>query len=231
MKKVIHHIGVWGDSLLRGVVFDDLKGRYATLKNSMAAQCAKILGMRFDNNSRFGATVTRGSQNLTQALERGVSCDAILIEYGGNDCDFNWEEVAQNPDAPHAPRTPHEAFCRTLRDMVCAVRVKGIDPVLMSLPPIDPVRYFNWITRNGLSRENIMRFLGDVGVIYRFQERYSLSITNLAMELRCHYIDVRDAFLSHRDIGSLLCSDGVHPNGSGHNVMRESFVSYMKAFA
>jgi len=230
MKNVIQSIGVWGDSLLKGVVFDDLKGRYETLKNSVMAQCAKLLGLRVDNNSRFGATVTKGSQTLSRALDRGVECDAILMEYGGNDCDFNWTEVARDPEAPHDPNTPLDAFKQTLRDMIGAVRQKGIHPVLMSLPPLDAGRYFDWITREGLSRENILRFLGDVGHIYRHQERYSSTVTNLAMEQRCHYIDVRGAFLAQDDLGKLLCSDGIHPNDAGQRVMREVFVGYLTAF-
>jgi hypothetical protein len=101
----------------------------------------------------------------------------------------------------------------------------------MSLPPLDAGRYFNWITRNGLSRENILRFLGDVGHIYRHQERYSIAVTNLAMEQRCHYIDVRDAYLAQRELGRLLCSDGIHPNDEGHRVIREAFVSYMRGLS
>ena len=231
MKNVIQSVGVWGDSLLKGVVFDDLKGKYETLKNSLAAQCAKLLGLRVDNNSRFGATVTKGCQTLTRALDRGVECDAIVIEYGGNDCDYNWAEVAHDPDGSHTPNTPLDAFKRILRDMITAVRQKGIQPVLMSLPPLDAGRYFDWITRTGLNKENILRFLGDIGHIYRHQERYSIAVTNLAMEQRCHYIDVRDAFLAQPDLGRLLCSDGIHPNDNGHRIMREAFVGYLSAFA
>jgi len=228
--KVIKHISVWGDSLLRGVVFNDLKGKYETLKTSVATHCSKILGINVDNNSRFGATITRGSKSLSQALDRGLVCDAVLLEYGGNDCDFNWEEVSRDPCAAHSPHTPLDSFRKTLLNMIHTLWQRGIEPILMSLPPLDPRRYFDWITRNGLNKENIMRFLGDVGLIYRHQERYSLAVTSVAMEQRCRYIDVREAFLSRRDIGALLCSDGIHPNEKGHNVIREAFVKYMRAF-
>ena len=231
MKNVVQSIGVWGDSLLKGVVFDDLKGKYETLKNTVAVQCAKLLGLRVDNNARFGATVTKGCRTLTRALDRGVECDAIVIEYGGNDCDYNWPEVARDPDGPHEPHTPLDDFKRVLRMMIMSVKQKGIQPVLMSLPPLDAGRYFNWITRSGLDRDNILRFLGDVGHIYRHQERYSIAVTNLAMEQQCHYIDVRDAFLAQPHLGQLLCSDGIHPNDTGHRVIRETFVTYLSRLA
>jgi lysophospholipase L1-like esterase len=220
---------VWGDSLLKGVALDETRGRYATLENSVTAQCEE-LGLRVDNNARFGSTITKGWQRLTQALARGVECDALLIEFGGNDCDYDWAAVAENPHAPHAPHTPLEIFKRTLSDMLDAVRKKGIEPILMSLPPIDAERYFRWITRAGLNKENILRFLGDVGHIYRAQEQYSVAVTNLALERRCHYADVRGAFLAQPVLGDLLCADGIHPNGRGHTVMREALESSLRRF-
>ncbi len=231
MRRLIQNIGVWGDSLLKGVVLDEMRGKYETLKNSVAAQCAKILGLDIANNSRFGSTVTKGCRSLTQALEKGLDCDAVVIEFGGNDCDFNWEEVSDAPDAPHQPRTPLDTFRQTYRDMIQAVRQRDIEPVLMSLPPLDAQRYFDWITRTGLSRDNIMRFLGDVGRIYRHHESYSLAVTNMAMEQKCHYIGVREAFLTQPAPGDLMCADGIHPNGRGHVVMQEAFVGYMRSLA
>jgi len=229
MKKIIQRISVWGDSVTKSVVFDEVKGRYETLKISVAAQCAKIFNMDIDNNSRFGATVTKGHKSLTRALERGVECDAIILEYGGNDCDYNWNEVALDPDAPHVPNTPLDAFRQTYLHMIDAVRKKGIQPVLLSLPPLDADRYFKWITRTGISRENILRFLGDIGHIYRHQERYSNAVTNIAMEQKCSYIDVRGAFLAAPNLGAQMCLDGIHPNDRGYRTMREAFVAYMKA--
>ena len=33
-------------------------------------------------------------------------------------------------------------------------------------------------------------------------------------------IDVRDAFLSERRYGELLCADGIHPNAGGHALIQ-----------
>ena len=81
----------------------------------------------------------------------------ILVEYGGNDCDFNWEEVAAAPEAEHLPKTPLSKFEGMMRGAVKAIKDKGITPLLMSLPPIDAERYIGWITKTGLSKQNIVK--------------------------------------------------------------------------
>ena len=33
MKNVVQKIGIWGDSLLKGVIFDEVTGKYRATKN------------------------------------------------------------------------------------------------------------------------------------------------------------------------------------------------------
>lgn len=43
----------------------------------------------------MGCTVTKGLQLLKKDLQRPeAACDAALIEFGGNDCDYDWAQVA-----------------------------------------------------------------------------------------------------------------------------------------
>jgi lysophospholipase L1-like esterase len=114
--------------------------------------------------------------------------------------------------------------------MITALKAKGIVPVLVSLPPLDAERYFAWVSRNGLNKQNILRWLGDVQHIYRWQERYSNAVSALARQHACHFVDVRDAFLSERDLGSLMCADGIHPNRKGHAVMERVFYEFAESF-
>lgn len=58
----------------------------------------------------------------------------------------------------------------------------GGTPVLCTLPPIDCARYFAWITRDGLSKEHILRFLGVQERIYRWQEYYSTVALRVAAQ-------------------------------------------------
>ncbi len=228
MINFFNDISIWGDSVLKGIVLNSLNGnKYEILKNSVVSQCAKLLGINIQNNSRFGCTITKGNTNLMKALDKGLHCDAAIIEFGGNDCDFNWKEISSNPYIEHEPNTPLDIFKNTLNNMIILLRDRGIEPILMSLPPLEPEKYFNWIISSGLNADNIMKFIGNINYIYRFHERYSNAVTNIAMKTRSYYVDVRDAFLSYKHYEDLLCNDGIHPNEKGHEVMREVFVNEM----
>ncbi len=216
-------IGVWGDSVLKGVIFDEIRGSYQLLANSCGALISNTLGLTILNKSRFGCTVDKGLQNLEKSLEKGLDCDYILLEYGGNDCDFDWPTVAANPDLPHQPHVPLPQFKQQMQAMIDLVRANGIEPMLMSLPPISGEGYLDFLCGKGLERQQLLRFLGDAQRIYRFHESYSLAATSLALQNKCLYAPVREAFLAARNAPALLCSDGIHPNADGHRLMQQVF--------
>ena len=82
------------------------------------------------------------------------------------------------------------------------LRDAGVQPVLMTLPPIDSARYFDFISRRS-DGQRILTWLGDVGRIYRHQELYSDTVAALAMSEGLPLIDVRRQFLPLRDLPRL----------------------------
>ena len=223
MFDIKNTIGVWGDSILNGVVFDEIRGTYQILADSCGNLLSKTLGLDIKNRSRFGSTIEKGRQTLEQSLARGLDCQYVLLEYGGNDCDFNWLAVSENPDLPHLPNTPLPEFKKQLQDMIELLRSNNIIPLLMSLPPINAQKYLDFLVSKGLSRENLLRFLGDCQQIYRFHESYSLEVTKMALVNKCAYVPVRESFLAAPDSPNLLCIDGIHPNEAGHLLMERVF--------
>lgn len=228
---MLQNISIWGDSLLQGVILDEKQGRYSILEDNCITSLATKMGLQVTNHSKFGCTAPKGRKILRKALEADEAISVALIEFGGNDCDFNWGQVAAQPEKEHMPRTPLGAFITCYTDMIESLKQRGITPVLVSLPPLDAERYFRWITRTGLSRDSILDWLGDVQHIYRWHERYSNAVINLAREYSLRFVDIRDAFLSERNFSSLICADGIHPNRKGHAVMErvlfESAVRYL----
>lgn len=221
LEKVGRTIGIWGDSILKGVIFDDIKAGYALLKDNCVQITAKALGISVVNRSRFGSTVDKGLKQLEKALYDGLDCDAVLLEYGGNDCDFDWAAVSADPTRAHAPQTPMPAFEAGLARMVELLSARGIQPVLMSLPPIDGPRYLEFlIARGKLDRANMLRFLGSPQRIYQYQEAYSLAVTRIAHRTGSLYVPVREEFLLRMSTEDTLCSDGIHPNAAGHALMQ-----------
>jgi len=225
---IIRQIQIFGDSIMKGILFDKDSDRYYPLPNINMNDFAKRFSLGIENKSRFGCTIQKGWVQLKRALDMGLGCDAILLEYGGNDCDFKWEEVAAAPEAEHQPNTPYNTFVDTLRNMTRELKAHHITPIMMSLPPIDAERYFSWITRKGLSREAILSWLGDISAIYRHQELYSNAIAKVARETRSLFVDVRSSFLARRDFKSLICEDGIHPSEEGHKLIFEAFSDFAR---
>lgn len=56
------------------------------------------------------------------------------MEFGGNDCDFNWPEVARCPQGEHRPHTDYARFREMLSAQTNELKRDGISPVLMTLP-------------------------------------------------------------------------------------------------
>ena len=152
------NICIWGDSVMRGVVYDDDAGKYVFLDNACIPETAKKFDIQYVNNSRFGMTVPRAFDRMKKSLESNLlKPDFALIELGGNDCDYDWSSVAANPDRDFEPNTPVDQYEETIIAMIQLLREKGIEPVLASLHPIDAVRYFDWITKDGVPKESLLK--------------------------------------------------------------------------
>ncbi len=216
---------VFGDSILKGVVLDETGYRISSALRPDAL--GEQLGLSVENRSRFGCTSGKGLAMLDRYLDQGARPETVLLGYGGNDADFNWAEVAAAPEAEHQSNTPLPQFAALYRRALDRLRSLHIRPVLITLPPVCAERYFRWITRGGLSGEQILRWLGDVEAIYRYQERYSHALEQLAREADCLCVDLRGALLQNRRLEEYYCLDGIHPNEAGQQVVREALLDQL----
>jgi len=218
-------VSVYGDSLLKGV---SLVGNRYTVCTRKAADFARTHGIELLNRSYFGATVEKGLQRLSRDIaDKAPLGEYTVLEFGGNDCDFDWAAVAANPAGEHLCKVPPERFSQLMKAAVEKVRAAGGKPLLTTLPPIDPDRYLTWICRGGLSRERILQWLGDLNAIYRWQELYATLVRSLSESCRVPLVDLREAFLSRRRMDGLLCADGIHPTDAGHEVILSAFERFL----
>ncbi|ULQ58679.1 SGNH/GDSL hydrolase family protein [Brucepastera parasyntrophica] len=224
------HISIWGDSILKGVVLDDATTRYCVLENNCVSRFAQETGASISNHACFGMTTGKAYERIRKSIERNPPSkdDIVLIEYGGNDCDYKWSEIAENPEAHHEPKTPIHRFIGQLQGIIDIFKSFSISPILMSLPPLEPFRYFEWLSR-GLNKENIMKWLNDINKIYRWQEAYNDIVTDTAIKNDLRLINVRRNFLVSDHYTSKICSDGIHPNQAGHESIFNSCLSYLQS--
>jgi len=222
---------VSGDSISKGVIFDEVKSKYVILENNYITLLQDKLNGTIRNTARFGNTLIKGLTKLKVDVFKD-NPDIVLIEYGGNDCDFDWNEIANNPDAYHKPKTDFNTFENKLKDTLIFLKNNNILPVLMTLPPLDADRYLKWISKNNpLAERNILQWLGSVTKIYWWQEKYSSAVIRIAEETKTKCIDIRGAFLKYPDFTKFLCTDGIHPNESGHKIIANKIIDYLKSNA
>jgi len=214
-------VQIYGDSLMKAIVVDD-NYKYKPLEKPLLAQMQVDTGVEITSRARFGCTSQKGLTVLQKDLEKGLDCTHALLEFGGNDCDHDWRAVAETPDGDHQPHTSLQQFLNTMTDMAKSLLEVGVKPVLMTLPPLHAQRYLDFIGRSGCNTENILHWLGDVQMIYRWQEMYSGAIVRLADTLNLPLIDVRSRFLERRDYGSLIARDGIHLTEAGYRLICEA---------
>ena len=217
-------ISIYGDSLLKFVLYEN--GTYTPNHEYERAYEARF-DASLDNRSYFGSTAKKALMRMRRDAEKGRPFgEFCVIEFGGNDCSYDWPKVAAAPDEWHDSYAEPEEYLQNLRALVCLAIAQGAQPILCSLPPIHAEKYVRWISRGLPSAEPLLRWSGGAGRFYRRNEYYSMLNEALAREMSLPLIDLRSGFLLERDVGALLCEDGIHPNREGQRVMYQAFCEF-----
>ncbi len=212
MKQIL----IFGDSIMRGVYYSAEHGRHKLYRERFSALREK--GYAVSNCSVMGATVRTGTELLKKRLTSATSDTAVIFEYGGNDCDFRWSDISANPTGEFSPNTPLDSFTKEYGECIEYAKHLGARVLLCNLVPLDSEKYMKWISRN-LSPENILSWLGDESMLYRWHEYYNRAAEQLAARLSCPLIDIRSPFLLSHKYASMLSDDGIHPTVEGHRII------------
>lgn len=215
---------IFGDSVGKGVVLSE-SGRYTTAVPDIKELTGRS-DVNIDNYARFGFVTDKTIFWLEKCRKELSAHDAVFIEVGGNDCDFNWQAVSDDPAGNHVCNTPPEEFEEKYRKILDMVISSGTKPFALNLPPLVAERYFAKISQ-GKNAQNILNWLGGVQTIYRWQEMYSNLIGKISRAMNVPLIDIRSAFLSNHHYEDFICEDGIHPNSKGYDLIyREVIEQY-----
>ena len=137
---------VFGDSVLKGVIYEN--NIYKVSQNRFSNICEDILGVPIENKAKFGSTISIGKNIIFKNIElikETKSKYVVMVEFGENDCDYK------------------KFNNRVHWNISVSYRwIKKIwkEPVLLSLPPIDSTKYFDYISKklNADKRYNIVFF-------------------------------------------------------------------------
>lgn len=220
-------INIFGDSIFKGVQLDSGM-RYAVNDGIGFNEIAAKAGMTVRNLSKFGCTITK-AWNYVQKMFSAVDADIVFMNFGGNDSDFNWAAISENPLDFYGPNTEFYDFTSTYNDMVDFFLKQRRLPVVSTLVPVQTGMYVDHLcgTMN-LDRENIRKWIDREGARFEnSQAVYSDAVKGVAAGMNIPLIDVRAAFNDCGNVSALMCPDGIHPNSKGQKVIHECFDAFM----
>ncbi|MGI6462284.1 MAG: SGNH/GDSL hydrolase family protein [Candidatus Scatomorpha sp.] len=219
---------VMGDSILKGTVLQG--GRYVNYREPQD-NFVKNTGLKLLNLARFGATTLKALKlSLPERIDKECKRRLCLIEYGSNDCDFNWAEIAEKPDEEHLCFVPPEQFEENYREIIRRVRAAGGEPLCALPVPIDSERFFKHFSSPINGQKPILNWLGSKNLIYRWQETYAHIVAKVAKAEIVPLIDIRTPFLSVRKYMDYIGPDGIHPTKLGQRLIWETLEKIIKPF-
>ncbi|HQQ40259.1 MAG TPA: SGNH/GDSL hydrolase family protein, partial [Clostridia bacterium] len=89
---------IWGDSLAKGVIWNNERRRHGYSRTTAADIVAEKLGVQIINRAKFGYTAPQGLEMMERDFAEGITCDTALLEFGGNDCNFDWAAISEHPE-------------------------------------------------------------------------------------------------------------------------------------
>lgn len=222
-----------GDSVIKGVILnlEEGRSRYSLADKGVVECCAECLGIEGVNLGKMGCTIEAGERILDRFADKFVGAKYVLLECGGNDSDYDWKAIAEAPDGEHVSKTPIEVFESVYERVVNKVKELGAIPLVLSLPPMDAQRYFEFFSA-GWSQEkkdNVLRWLGgSTNTIMSGHELYNLATMRVAHRAGAQWIDVTSGLLRDNHFRDYLCDDGIHPNEMGQRKMAEAIMCALR---
>lgn len=222
-----------GDSIMKGVLVESEgeRSRYSLADKSIVECCAEKLGGESLNLGKMGCTIEAGERILDRYLDKMSGARYVLLEYGGNDSDYNWQEIAEAPEKEHFPRTRLEVFEQVYERVINKIKAIGAIPLVLSLPPMDAERYFAFFSQKWEDgfRANVMRWLGgSTNTIMSGHELYNLATMRVAQRTGAQWIDVTSGLLKDHNYRAYLCDDGIHPNERGQRMIAEAVLQSLR---
>lgn len=110
---------VFGDSVLKGVIYEN--NIYKVSQNRFSNICEDILGVPIENKAKFGSTISIGKNIIFKNIEliKETKSKYVVMEFWGNDCDYNWREISENPDKEHYSKSSITQFIEIYSNLLC----------------------------------------------------------------------------------------------------------------
>ncbi|WP_054876023.1 SGNH/GDSL hydrolase family protein [Oxobacter pfennigii] len=215
-----------GDSITKGKVWKENERKPYITEMSYPSILQKLLCVDVKNYGICDITSRQILENIPGIRDFNRE-SAVILEIGGNDCNLNWKNIKRNPHGSHEAAIPLEGFKNNLQKIVDTVKNFECAPLICTLPPLDPDRYYNLLKR--VFGESIKLWIDKNGGIFNWQERYSNAVKEIAKKTGAYLIDIREAFLNTVDYRKYISIDGIHPNEDGYHLIARTCLDALKS--
>ena len=208
---------VFGDSILKGVITIPDSGKlFDVTENDSLTLAQKKLGFELDNRSIYGNITSKGLVKLQKFFDKGETADFCIIEFGSNDCDYDWGTLIQ--------KVPLADYLENLKQMISLCRANKVTPLMMGLIPYVCDDWFKTIIK-GQDEAAILNFLGGTAeTLGKNQLIYKNAQADFVKENKVQFLDPWTIFEGHKE---LMCYDGIHPNEKGYQLLADAWIKFL----
>lgn len=208
---------VFGDSILKGVItIPNSDKLFDVTENDSLSLAQKELGFELDNRSIYGNITSKGLIKLQKFFEKGGEADFCIIEFGSNDCDYDWGTLVQ--------KVPLAEYLENLSAMVKLCRDNKVTPLMMGLIPYVCDDWYQTIIK-GQNEAAILDFLGGSSeTLGKNQLIYKNAQADFVQKNNVQFLDPWTIFEGHKE---LMCYDGIHPNEKGYELLSKAWIKFL----
>ena len=208
---------VFGDSIVKGVITIPDSGKlFDVTENDSLTLAQKKLGFELDNRSIYGNITSKGLVKLQKFFDKGETADFCIIEFGSNDCDYDWGTLIQ--------KVPLADYLENLKQMISLCRANKVTPLMMGLIPYVCDNWFKTIIK-GQDEAAILNFLGGTAeTLGKNQLIYKNAQAEFVKENKVQFLDPWTIFEGHKE---LMCYDGIHPNEKGYQLLADAWIKFL----
>lgn len=221
MKETKKIVGL-GDSIIKGVLFtqeENGKVHYSLSDQNIIDRVGACMHAEALNLGKMGCTIEAGEKILQRNIHKLDGAEYVMLCFGGNDSDYDWRAIANNPAAEHEPKTSLDSFERVYARVINMVKELGYRPLILTLPPMDAQKYFDFFssTFSAEQKKNVLGWLkGSVKTILYGHDLYNEALKRISASTDTQHIDITTPL---GDGKKYLCEDGIHPNLLGQDAI------------
>lgn len=228
MKREDIGFFLYGDTLLKGSVFDPFEKDYKVLEHNFVNLAKSTLKLSLINRSQSNIMINTAVRSFSKYSPEVKKCTYVLLSFGNEESNLDWTKLFEQHKKA-VPKMSLKMFRSYYIKLIRTIQKRHKTPVLLSLPPINADVIFENACL-GRNRTNLLKNLKQINIINQWHHIYNLEIFKIARDLDIPIIDITSCFLKKDNYRSFLGSDGIYPNRQGHLLIANEIKKFYKKY-